>query len=100
MVYESFKKRAGMSADNLVQMMREEGTSINAVKRYQKRIREHFGKSGIESHAQRAVTDATHQLDDFYELVDLLFWTKEGCQETRDIAFLLIFVKHFSSEKN
>jgi hypothetical protein len=78
-----------MSAQDLVQIMREDGTSINAVKRYQKRIRQHFGKSAIESQAQRAITAATHAVDDLYELVDLEFLTKEGRQETRDIEFFL-----------
>jgi hypothetical protein len=63
--------------------MTDENASLNAMKRYQKTIREHLGKKAVQNRAYDNVTAATHQVDDFYELVDLTFRMKEGRQETR-----------------
>ena len=67
---------ATATSEQMVQHMQQQNFSLNQIKKEQKFVRDIFGAKSVEPHCREKVVDATHHLDEFFEVKVMEFIEK------------------------
>ena len=73
--------------------LQENNFSLKQVKRDQKFVRNIFGEKSVESRSEQKVIDATHHLDQFFEVKEMVFTQKVGKGDTKKVVKPVVVVK-------
>ena len=73
--------------------MKSQNFSLNQIKKEQKFIRENFGKQSVEAHSHVKMVEATHLLDQFFDVKTKEFTEKVGESEVRKVERPVAYIK-------
>ena len=81
------------TSEDLVQHMQKQNFSFNQIKKEQKFVRKIFGTKSVEAHSHKKVVEATHHLDNFFEVKTMEFTEKVGKSEFKKVEKPVVVVK-------
>ena len=78
----------GVTSSVLIDWMRHKSLCISQMKNLTAFIRHHFGKLSVEKYANDTMFQHSHQLDEYFELVNLDFLDSDGQSVTKSVPIV------------
>ena len=75
----------GVTSSSLIDWMKNKSLCLSQMKHLMQFIRKRFGRCSVEKHARDKLVEYSHQLDKFFDLVELNFLDKDGQTLTRKV---------------